>query len=73
MVTTQGELSAMGNWSYFIINMDVFEPLQGNITHHCIRKINEPNERFPCCDVNGDYVVNMRDIGLCCNNFDRSY
>lgn len=69
MYVVTGELGITGNWTYFTINIEGFEPIQGNITCHCIREISYNSERFPCYDVNRDYVVNMRDIGICCDNF----
>jgi hypothetical protein len=72
-VVAPGELGITENWTLFAINIEGFESIQGNITHHCIRDMDNADERFPRCDINNDFRVNMRDIGMCCDAFGSTF
>jgi hypothetical protein len=69
MTVAAGELSVTGNWTFFTINIEGFEAIQGNVTYHSIRGIDDITERFPRCDLNCDYKIDMRDIGICCRAY----
>jgi hypothetical protein len=69
MTVAAGEFSVTGNWTYFTINIEGFEAIQGNVTYHCIREVDGVTERFPRCDLNCDYKIDMKDISLCCKAY----
>jgi len=71
-IVAQGELCVTDNWTYFTINIQGYEPIKGNVTRHHIRTVDD-SEDCQRYDLNHDYVVNMRDIGICCDAFGSTF
>ena len=62
MTIASGELSVKDNWTHFTINIGGLETIQGNVTSHWIRQIDDTNTKIPYCDVNHDGKIDVRDI-----------
>lgn len=68
-IVAPGEFSVKGNWSYFTLNIQGFESIQGNVTSYCIRKIDDIYGRLPYADINRDYKIDIKDIATFAKSF----
>jgi hypothetical protein len=66
MTVKTGELSVMGNWSSFTINIEGYESVQGDIISYFVGEV---YGYFPCFDLDDNGIIDMRDIGMIARSF----
>jgi len=62
MRVAHGEFNVKGNWTFFALNIQGFESIQGNITSYCVRKNHDGDGQPPYSDINRDCIIDIRDI-----------
>jgi hypothetical protein len=71
-VEAYGELSVTGDWTYFTIDIDGYELIGGSVTYYHVRTASgvEDYQRY---DLDHNFTVDMRDIGITCNAFGSTF
>lgn len=69
MTLSTGELGVTGNWTSFTLNIQGLESIRGSIMLYLVRELRNTSENPLYGDLNFDYIIDMKDIGVCTRAF----